>query len=95
MDIEKLMGVEVETADGEILGEIIGIELYGPKVSLISSGEFVFTGGGPDDDDGEPVPVPEFDGQTDGFVGNEPLMTSNVVNLFGGHRDAVSHNEEA
>ncbi len=83
MDIEKLMGVEVETTDGEILGEIVGIELYGLKVNLIVSGEFVFTEGGPDGDDGEPVPVPEIEDSTDGFVGNEPEMSAKVVNLFG------------
>ncbi len=92
MDIEKLMGVEVETVDGEILGEIIGIELYGPKISLIVSGEFIFTEGGPDDDDGEPVPVPELDDQTDEFIGDEPIMITNVVNLFGGKKNAVPHN---
>lgn len=96
MDIEKLIGVEVETAEGDIIGEIIGIELYLTKMHIIISSEFEVVGGGPDGDDGEPIPVPvsEIDNKPDLFVGDEPEMAK-VVNLFGGKRNAVSHKKEA
>lgn len=96
MDIEKLMGIEVETVEGEVLGEIVGIELYGNKINIIVDADFVVVGGGPDGDDGEPVPVPvpETDNQPDLFIGDEPEMAK-VVNLFGGKYNAVSHEKEA
>lgn len=96
MDIEKLMGIEVETVEGEVIGEIVGIELYRNKINIIVDADFVVVDGGPDGDDGEPVPVPvsETNDKPDLFVGDEPEMAK-VVNLFGGKYNAVSHKKEA
>ncbi len=49
MDIERLLGLEVETPEGTKVGQIIGIEIYGPKINIIIDPHFDFhTDGGPD-----------------------------------------------
>lgn len=66
MDIERLIGVEVETIEGVPIGEIVGIELFGAKMRLIIASEFDFENGGPDDDGGLPLET-EQEGQRDLF----------------------------
>lgn len=45
MNIEDLIGVEVESVDGTVIGEIVGIELYGSKIHVIIASEFDFDDG--------------------------------------------------
>ncbi len=57
MDIEKLLGMPIESVEGVIVGEIVAIELYGAKVHIIIDSDFDFGSGGPDDNGGIPVEV--------------------------------------
>lgn len=80
MDIEKLIGVTVDTVEGIEVGEIVGIEIYGTKIHLIMDGAYAYMDGGPDGDGGIPVEVPKKV-ESDGKPGSEPKIGDNVVDI--------------
>lgn len=55
MDIERIVGTEVDTCEGLTIGEIVGVEIIGTKIRLIMSCDFFLTVDDPDG--GEEVPV--------------------------------------
>lgn len=58
MDIEKLIGLVIEDLGGNVVGEIIGVTVFGAKIQIVVDDGSLFEDGGPDDDGGEPVEVP-------------------------------------
>ena len=79
MDIEKLIGVEIESLEGVTIGEIVGIELFGGKINIIVASEFDFEDGGPDGDDGLPYEID--DAQPDLFNEANINLSENVLRL--------------
>lgn len=79
MNIERLIGVEVESLGGTTIGEIVGIEIFGAKMHVVIASNYDFEGGGPEGD-GVPVETDQ-ESQFDLFDGKQSKSGENVLNF--------------